>query len=91
VKRINAVSGAAVPCQASVRRRPGESVHYFLMSSLLLAVIHWRDHFAGHLQWTSPIVNTVPFVVLFLIDCSRGGATSSLTPGSFISRLQRED
>jgi hypothetical protein len=47
------------------RRR---AVHYFLMVfALLLAVIHWRDHFAGHLRWMSPIVNTVPFVVLLIM------------------------
>jgi uncharacterized membrane protein len=43
-------------------------VHYFLMVfALLLAVIHWYDHFAGHLRWTSPIINTVPFVVLLIM------------------------
>ena len=43
------------------------TVHYFLMFfALLLAVIHWHDHFAGHLRWMSPIVNTVPFVVLMI-------------------------
>ena len=47
------------------RRR---AVHYFLVVfALLLAVIHWHDHFAGHLRWTSPIVNTVPFVVLLIM------------------------
>src|ERR1700687_2694582 len=47
------------------RRR---AVHYFLMVfALLLAVIHWRDHFAGHVRWMSAIVNTVPFVVLLIM------------------------
>ena len=47
------------------RRR---AVHYFLMVfAFLLAVIHWHDHFAGPLGWTSPIVNTVPFVVLLIM------------------------
>ena len=47
------------------RRR---SVHYFLMVfALLLAVIHWHDHFAGHVRWMSAIVNTVPFVVLLIM------------------------
>ena len=47
------------------RRR---AVHYFLMVfALLLAVIHWHDYFAGHLPWMSPIVNTVPFVVLLIM------------------------
>jgi predicted ferric reductase len=40
-------------------------VHYFLMVfAFLLAAIHWRDHFAGHLSWMSPLYNTVPFAVL---------------------------
>ena len=43
-------------------------VHYFLVVfALLLAVIHWHDHFAGHLQWKSPIINTVPLVVLLIM------------------------
>ena len=43
-------------------------VHYFLMVfALLLAVIHWHDHFAGHLRWTSPIVNSVPLIVLLIM------------------------
>lgn len=50
-------------CIFNYRRRQG--VHYFLIVFVfLLAVIHWYDHFAGHLRWTSPIVNTVPLVVL---------------------------
>ena len=47
------------------RRR---SVHYLLMVfAFLIAAIHWHDHFAGPLPWTSPIVNTVPFVVLLIM------------------------
>ena len=43
-------------------------VHYFLMVfAFLLAVIHWHDHFAGHVRWMSAIVNTVPFVVLLIM------------------------
>jgi hypothetical protein len=43
-------------------------VHYFLMVfTLLLAVIHWHDHFAGHLGLLSPIINTVPFVVVVIM------------------------
>ena len=44
------------------RRR---AVHYSLMVlTLLLAAIHWRDYFAGHLSWMSPLYNSVPFAVL---------------------------
>jgi hypothetical protein len=47
------------------RRR---AVHYFLMAfALLLAVIHWHDYFSGNLKWKSPIINTVPFVVLLIM------------------------
>ncbi len=47
------------------RRR---AVHYFLLVfAFLLAVIHWHDYLAGHLPWMSPIVNTVPFVVLLIM------------------------
>jgi uncharacterized membrane protein len=43
-------------------------VHYFLIVfALLLAVIHWQDHFAGHLGLRSGIVNTVPLVVLLIM------------------------
>jgi len=42
-----------------------KSVHYGLMVlTLLLAAIHWWDHFAGHLGWMSPLYNSVPFAVL---------------------------
>ena len=40
---------------------------FFIVLALLLAVIHWQDHFAGHLRWLSPIINTVPFVVLVIM------------------------
>ena len=41
------------------------AVHYCLMVlALLLAAIHWFDHFAGYMGWISPLYNSVPFVVL---------------------------
>ena len=44
------------------------AVHYFLMVfALLLAVIHWFDHFAGHLHWMAPLYNSVPFIVLSIM------------------------
>ena len=47
------------------RRR---AVHYFLtIFALLLAAIHWFDYLTGHLNWMSPLYNTVPFVVLVLM------------------------
>jgi hypothetical protein len=56
----------ALWCIFNYERR--RAVHYFLMVfALLLAVIHWHDHFAWHLRWMSPIINTVPFVVLLIM------------------------
>ena len=43
-------------------------VHCFLMVfALLLAAIHWVDYFSGHLNWMSPLYNTVPLMVLALM------------------------
>src|SRR5262245_35297814 len=47
------------------RRRP---VHYFLMLfAFFIAAIHWFDYLTGHLNWMSPLYNTVPFLVLTLM------------------------
>jgi len=44
------------------RRRP---VHYFLIVfAFLIAAIHWFDYLTGHLNWMSPLYNSVPFIVL---------------------------
>jgi len=44
------------------------AVHYFLMVfAFLLAAIHWVDYFSGHLNWMSPVYNTVPLIVLVLM------------------------
>ena len=44
------------------------AVHYFLMVfAFLLAAIHWFDYLRGHLNWLSPLYNSVPFVVLALM------------------------
>ena len=41
------------------------SVHYFLIVfAFLIAAIHWFDYFAGHLPWMSPLINSVPLIVL---------------------------
>ena len=40
-------------------------VHYFLIVfAFLLAAIHWFDFLTGHLNWMSPLYNTVPLIVL---------------------------
>ena len=47
------------------RRR---AVHYFLIVfAFLLAAIHWFDYLKGHLNWISPLYNTVPLIVLLVM------------------------
>jgi hypothetical protein len=47
------------------RRR---TVHYFLIIfTFLLAAIHWFDYLSGHLNWRSPLLNSVPVVLLTVI------------------------
>ena len=47
------------------RRR---AVHYFLIGfAFLLAGIHWFDYLSGHIDWKSPVLNTVPFAVFLLM------------------------
>ena len=43
-------------------------VHYFLtVFAFLLAAIHWFDYLSGHLNWMSPLYNTVPLIVLLVM------------------------
>ena len=40
-------------------------VHYFLIVfTFLMAAIHWFDYLQGHKNWVSPIINSVPVIVL---------------------------
>ncbi len=40
-------------------------VHYFLIVfTLLMAAIHWFDYLQGHKNWVSPIMNSVPVIIL---------------------------
>ena|SRR5437660_871547 len=44
------------------------AVHYFLIVfAFLLAAIHWFDYLNGHLNWMSPLYNTVPLIVLVVM------------------------
>jgi uncharacterized membrane protein len=44
------------------------AVHYFLIVfAFLMAAIHWFDYLNGHRHLMSPLINTVPFVVLVLM------------------------
>ena len=44
------------------------AVHYFLIVvAFLLAAIHWFDYLTGHLNWMSPLYNTVPLIILVLM------------------------
>jgi hypothetical protein len=53
-------------------------VHLALMLfAALFAVIHWQDWLAGARPWTSPALNTVPFVLLASMLRSDAGASAS--------------
>ena len=44
------------------------AVHYFLIVyAFLMAAIHWFDYLTGHRHLMSPLINTVPFIVLALM------------------------
>ena len=44
------------------------AVHDFLIVfALLMAAIHWVDFLGGHKDWFSPLVNTVPVVLLLVM------------------------
>lgn len=50
-------------CVFNYERRT--TVHYFLiLFAFLLAAIHWVDYLTGHLNWMSPLYNSVPLIVL---------------------------
>jgi len=57
------------------------AVHYFLIVfAFLLAAIHWFDYLSGHLNWMSPLYNTVPLILLalmFVLDRTSPKAASS--------------
>src|SRR5438105_12204854 len=54
-------------CIFNYERR--KAVHYFLIVfAFLLAAIHWFDYLHGHLNWMSPLYNTVPFTVLLAMS-----------------------
>ena len=43
-------------------------VHYCLMVfAFLMAVIHWSDYLTGHRRWLSPVINSVPLLVLSIM------------------------
>ena len=53
-------------CIFNYERR--SAVHYFLtVFAFLLAAIHWLDYLTGHLNWMSPLYNTVPLIVLVIM------------------------
>jgi len=46
-------------------------VHYFLIVfTFLMAAIHWFDFLRGHKNWVSPIINSVPVLVLTMMALS---------------------
>jgi hypothetical protein len=54
-------------------------VHYFLIVfAFLLSAIHWFDYLNGHLNWMSPLYNTVPVALLTVMALmSRSEAKAS--------------
>ena len=59
------------------------AVHYFLIVfAFLLAAIHWVDYLSGHLNWMSPLYNTVPFVVLVLMAVKMRSVPGAVATGS---------
>jgi hypothetical protein len=60
------IGSMALWCVFNYERR--RAVHYFLMLfAFLLAAIHWFDYFSGHLNWLSPVYNSVPFAILLVM------------------------
>jgi len=53
-------------CIFNYERR--HTVHYFLIVfTILMAAIHWFDFLRGHKNWVSPIMNSVPVLVLAMM------------------------
>ena len=53
-------------CIFNYERR--HAVHYFLIVfTVLMAAIHWFDFLKGHKNWVSPIMNSVPVLVLAMM------------------------
>jgi hypothetical protein len=55
-------------------------VHYFLIVfAFLLAAIHWFDYFNGHLNWMSPLYNTIPVLLLTVMALGSRSEPKALT------------
>lgn len=50
------------------------TVHaFFMILTLLMALIHWYEFFLDRRSWTSPIINSVPFLAFAaMVPTSRG-------------------
>ena len=56
------------------------TVHYFLiLFAFFLAAIHWFDYLSGHLNWRSPLLNSVPVVLLTVMALMSRSEPKSLT------------
>ena len=56
------------------------TVHYFLIVfAFLLAAIHWSDYLSGHLNWRSPLLNSVPVALLTVMALMSRSEQKSLT------------
>jgi hypothetical protein len=68
-------------CIVNYERRT--AVHYFLMLfAFLLAAIHWFDYLSGHLNWMSPLYNTVPLGVLLIMAIRKKSVPEAIATGS---------
>src|SRR2546429_9385245 len=66
------------------------AVHYFLIVfAFLLAAIHWVDYLSGHLNWMSPLYNTVPLVVLVLMAVKMRSVPGAIATGARWWRLTK--
>ena len=68
-------------CIFNYERR--SAVHYLLtVFALLLAAIHWFDYLSGHLNWMSPLYNSVPVLVLVLMAIRMRSEPGAVATGS---------
>ena len=59
------------------------AVHYFLiLFAFLLAAIHWFDYLSGHLNWISPLYNTVPLIILVVMAIGMRSVPGAVATGS---------
>lgn len=59
------------------------AVHYFLIVfAFLMAAIHWFDYLTGHRQLMSPLINSVPLIVLLVMTIGMKSVQGAIATGS---------